>query len=208
MRREKGIWVWLFWLLIFGVGCQNTPPVLKIGLVAPFEGQYRAIGYDVIYSARLAVREINRANGIGGYRVALVAVDDGGTPELAAQAAASLALDPQVVVVVGHWLTSTTTLAEEIYAEVGLPLVRMGEFPLGLFLPARLPASFRANYEKVTPFDEQAGEYAGTTYDALQLIFGAMAESAGTHQTINRATLSQLLPQMQREGLTGTVFVP
>ena len=70
-------------LVVVATGCQKTDPVVKIGLVAPFEGRYRPIGYDVIYSARLAVREINAAGGIDGHRVALVALDDGGDPQLA-----------------------------------------------------------------------------------------------------------------------------
>ena len=64
-------------------GCASVQPVVKVGLVGPFEGANRAVGYDVIYSARLAVREINEAGGIGGYRVALVALDDSGDPQLA-----------------------------------------------------------------------------------------------------------------------------
>ncbi|MCP5097251.1 MAG: ABC transporter substrate-binding protein, partial [Chloroflexi bacterium] len=69
-----------FFLLFLLIGCASVAPVVKIGLVGPFEGQHRAVGYDVIYSARLAVREINAAGGIGGHRVALVALDDSGDP--------------------------------------------------------------------------------------------------------------------------------
>ena len=88
-RRLKAEW-WLFFSLLISAfslltGCQSVAPVAKVALVAPFEGAQRAVGYDVIYSARLAVREINEAGGIGGYRVSLVALDDGGDPELARQ---------------------------------------------------------------------------------------------------------------------------
>ena len=74
-----------FCLLIFTLlsACNSVDPVVKIGLVAPFEGENRAIGYDAIYSARLAVREINAAGGIGGHRVALVALDDSSDTGLA-----------------------------------------------------------------------------------------------------------------------------
>ena len=81
--------VWLLFIFLLS-GCASVDPVVKIGLVAPFEGQNRAVGYDVIYSARLAVREINEAGGIGGYRVALVALDDSSDPTLAAQTAHAL----------------------------------------------------------------------------------------------------------------------
>ncbi|HFC11696.1 MAG TPA: hypothetical protein ENJ56_02535, partial [Anaerolineae bacterium] len=41
----------------------SVDPVVKIGLVAPFEGEQRVIGYDVIYATRLAVRQVNTAGG-------------------------------------------------------------------------------------------------------------------------------------------------
>ena len=104
-------------------GCQSVAPVVKVGLVAPFEGRYRDIGYDVIYSARLAVREINEAGGIGGTRVALVALDDNGNPEFAQATANSMVIDPAVVAVVGHWLPETSGVSAPIYAQNNLPFL-------------------------------------------------------------------------------------
>ena len=83
-------------------------PVVKIGLVAPFEGRHRDIGYDVIYSARLAIREANANRGPGQTKYALVAVDDFGDPESARETASAMAIDPDVVAVIGHWLPETT----------------------------------------------------------------------------------------------------
>src|SRR5919108_607445 len=64
-----------------------TRPVVKIGLVAPFEGRYREVGYEVIYAVRLAVREANAGGGVAGYSVELTALDDGGDSALAAHQA-------------------------------------------------------------------------------------------------------------------------
>ena len=61
----------------------STDPLIKIGLVAPFEGQFRSRGYEVLYAVKLAIRECNESGGVGGYRVELVALDDGGDPALA-----------------------------------------------------------------------------------------------------------------------------
>ena len=58
-------------------------PTVKIGLVAPFEGRYRYVGYDVFYAVRLALQEVNAAGGVGGYHVELVAYDDGADPAMA-----------------------------------------------------------------------------------------------------------------------------
>ena len=103
-----------------------TRPVVKIGLVAPFEGRYRYVGYDAIYAARLALREANAAGGVGGYNVTLVAYDDQGTVSGALTAARNLAQDPDVVAVIGHFRDETTGAARTVYDEAGLPLVVAG----------------------------------------------------------------------------------
>jgi ABC-type branched-subunit amino acid transport system substrate-binding protein len=165
-------------------GCASVDPVVKIGLVAPFEGRFRPIGYDVIYSARLAVREINAAGGINGQRVALVALDDGGDPQLAYDAARTLAIDPNVVAVLGHWLPENTAAALPVYTEAGLTLLPMGE-PDNV-AQKEISAEFRAAYNAVTPFEEQPGPNAVSTYDAFQRLFEGMAQTAVEHGTINR----------------------
>jgi len=181
-----------YWLLLTATcllltACASTPPVVKIGLVAPFEGRDRPIGYDVIYSARLAVREINNQGGIEGTYVALVALDDGGDVFLAEATAQSLAIDPAVVAVIGHWLPETTTAAATIYTTAGLPLFLPGP----TIPPTDLAAEFRQRYEDLTPFNETPGPYAGTAYEAMQTVFAAIAAAQAQHDTINRETVSQ-----------------
>jgi len=197
-------WLLLVWALI---GCRAAPPLVKIGLVAPFEGANRPIGYDVIYSARLAVREINQAGGIDGVMVALVALDDSSEPDLAAQAAASLVIDPAVVAVIGHWGQQTTMAAAPIYQQAGLPLLAGGVAPLGQVAATQLPASFHSRYNAITPFEETAGDYAGSSYDAMQLLFTAMGHAA-QNGSINRASLNAALQNLQIEGITGNITQP
>ena len=120
-----------FFVLLF-TSCtviRVTQPVVKIGLVAPFEGEYRYVGYDAIYAARLAVRQANAAGGVArraGRTVELVAYDDRGTIEGARAAAYSLTRDPQVIAVVGHFRDETTAAARPIYKRAGLPLIGAG----------------------------------------------------------------------------------
>jgi ABC-type branched-subunit amino acid transport system substrate-binding protein len=104
----------------------SVRPTVKIGLVAPFEGRYRYVGYDVVYAVRLALREANAAGGVGGYSVELVAYDDGADPAMAVQQARKLAVDPEVVAAIGHFREETTAAAWSTYAEAGLPLVAPG----------------------------------------------------------------------------------
>jgi len=100
---------------------------VKIGLVAPFEGTYRSIGYDAIYAVRLAIREANAAGGVGGYTIELVAYDDGGEPANAVRQAQKLVIDPEVVGVLGHFRTETTLSAMNVYVDSGMPLIVPGD---------------------------------------------------------------------------------
>ena len=44
-------------LMLTGCAIQRTPPLVRIALLAPFEGADRAIGYEALYAARLALNE-------------------------------------------------------------------------------------------------------------------------------------------------------
>jgi ABC-type branched-subunit amino acid transport system substrate-binding protein len=100
-----------------------TRPVVKIALVAPFEGRYRDVGYEVIYAVRLAVREANAGGGIAGHSIELLALDDSGDADMAAAQARKAAADPQVVGVIGHWREATTRAAAPEYQADGIPLL-------------------------------------------------------------------------------------
>ena len=103
-------------------------PTVKIGLVAPFEGRYRYVGYDVIYAVRLALREANAAGGVAGYSVELVAYDDRADPAMAIEQAHKLAVDPAVIAAIGHFRRETTIAALDAYAESSIPLVAPAVF--------------------------------------------------------------------------------
>ncbi len=124
----KRLALWTLCLLLLMVACRApgaTRPTVKIGLVAPFEGRYRYVGYGLFAAVRLALREVNAAGGVGSpaYSVELVAYDDGADPEMARQQAEKLAVDPQVVVVIGHFREGTTRAALPVYAREGIPLI-------------------------------------------------------------------------------------
>jgi ABC-type branched-subunit amino acid transport system substrate-binding protein len=152
----------------------STAPVVRIGLVAPFEGRHREIGYDVIYAGRLAIREWNDRGGVQGYRVELVAFDDSGDLEQAEIAARSLALDPMVVGVIGHWLEATTAAGRPIYAKAGLPTIEMYDTELVSSVPSE---DLIERYQKVAPFGELPGQRALPTYDACNRLIAAVGES-------------------------------
>jgi branched-chain amino acid transport system substrate-binding protein len=100
----------------------STLPTLKIGLVAPFEGLYRPLGYEALFGVKLALLERNLGQGLHGYRVELVALNDFNDPAEAQLQAKALIADPDVVGVVGHLSAAATQAAMPVYQQAGLAL--------------------------------------------------------------------------------------
>jgi len=92
--------------LVLG-GCREAEDgnVVRIGLLAPFEGRYREVGYNAYYAAKLALADHGKPD------VELVAVDDGGTVESAMDRARALEGDPlmKAVIVLGYAATDAET---------------------------------------------------------------------------------------------------
>lgn len=119
---------WLAWATaMLGLALATCGPApnrtAKIGLVAPFEGRYRAMGYDVVPAVRLALQEFARWPQRPDIVVELVAYDDMGDPDYAAVQASRLLADPDISIVIGHWLDNTTMRALPIYEKAGIPVV-------------------------------------------------------------------------------------
>ena len=199
--NRRGV-LWLWPLAFFLLSCGGSvDPVIKIGLVAPFEGALRVVGYDVIYSARLAVREVNAKGGINGYRIALVAYDDGSYAPSAVNVADSLVIDPAIIGVVGHWSAESNKAVRPIYDSAQLAFVPMDESNQG-FDSSTLPDNFKQAYQAVTFQQAQAaGWYSAPAYDAMQLLFAAIAQT----KEPTRATVFSALGQTEIDGLTGRV---
>ena len=164
--------------LFFVSACAFTRPVVKFGLVAPFEGRYRPLGYDAIYAARLAVRERNAAGGVRGYRVELVAYDDGGDAQAAIERAGQLVLDRQVVAAIGHYRVNTSRAAWDVYGREGLPLIApvipADSLPDSPCVGCKLAAAFRTGSVGQPPaFAGQDDVFAGGVATGTVLVTGA-----------------------------------
>jgi len=187
-------------------GCRfpgSTPPLIKIGLVAPFEGQLRARGYEVLYAVKLAVRQWNEAGGVGGYKVELVALDDSGDPSKATQQVRELAVDRDVLGVVGHFTEETTLVAAPEYAVQGLALVAAGVGAEGitatgsvirLGLPDRLLGREAARYavqslaaERLVVLRGQGDRSADDSRPSLADAFAAAARELGGTVVLDEA---------------------
>ena len=111
-------------------GWENAPSTIKVGLVAPFEGLHRPLGYEALFGVKLALRERNAAGGINGSRVELVALNDFDDPLEAQTQARTLIADPDVLGVVGHLSLDTTLAALPVYREANLAVSAPWPLPI------------------------------------------------------------------------------
>lgn len=94
---------------------QSTRPVVKIGLIAPFEGLYRRTGYESLPAAQMAIADHNALIRESGVDLLIQALDDGARPERSLRAAQKLLVDPGVNAIVGPlspWVFENDPLAE------------------------------------------------------------------------------------------------
>ena len=90
MRRMRYGLVCLALAVVTASCSGSTQPIIKLGLIAPFEETYRDDGYAALHAVKMAVGERNAAGGVAGRQVALVALNDNGRPDEAALQAAKL----------------------------------------------------------------------------------------------------------------------
>jgi ABC-type branched-subunit amino acid transport system substrate-binding protein len=114
----------------------DAAPVVKIGLIAPFEGAGRPLGYAVLPAVKIALAEANTSGELGRYRVALVALNDDLGPRSAADQAKALAQDPDVLAALGPWSRETIATAAPLLSQAGIPALvaaPLANPPAGVF---------------------------------------------------------------------------
>lgn len=86
------------WILLIiqvaACGARQPVEIRKIALLAPFEGQYRELGYNALYALRLAMSETDLDH------VQLLPVNDGGNLSSASARIRALNLDSAVVAII------------------------------------------------------------------------------------------------------------
>lgn len=98
----------------------NAAPVVKLGVIAPFEGAGRPLGYAVLPAIKAVVAEANASGDLGAVRVAVVAFNDSLDAATAAEQAEALALDRDVFAVIGPFTEDAAAAARPALDGAGL----------------------------------------------------------------------------------------
>lgn len=116
-----------------------TATSVKFGQAAPMEGPAAALGVGMRQGLAAAFADVNRAGGVKGRKLELVARDDGYEPTKSVEATRALITDDKVFALVGPVGTPTSAAAQPVAQEAGLPFI--GPFTGAEFLrdAAKLP---------------------------------------------------------------------
>lgn len=105
------------------IGCTDKKSdVVKIGAAGQLTGPEAVFGADMLNGVKLAVEEWNAKGGVLGKKVVIVEGDDGAEPRQAV-AVANKFVNENVAGVVGHFNSSCSIPASEIYHRAGIPQI-------------------------------------------------------------------------------------
>lgn len=128
---------------------------IKIGIAGPHSGPYAAFGEQLWRGATQAIRDINAQGGVNGEKLIAVKGDDACEPKQAVNVANRLVEKDRVAAVVGHFCSSSTIPASEIYDEANVLMVTPASTNPTV-TDRKLPSIFR-----VCGRDDQQGTVAG-----------------------------------------------
>ncbi len=99
---------------------------IKIGVAGPMTGANASFGEQYMKGAQAAADEINAHGGVNGGKIILVPGDDACEPKQAVAVANKLADQDKVAGVVGHFCSSSTIPASEVYGDAGVIAITPG----------------------------------------------------------------------------------
>jgi branched-chain amino acid transport system substrate-binding protein len=95
---------------------------IQIAVAIPLSGPQTQQGKSILNGIVLCFDEINQQGGIDGHPLQAVSYDDSDKPDLAVEKAKQIAASPAVAVI-GHFSSSSTVLAGQIYKAAHIPAI-------------------------------------------------------------------------------------
>ena len=108
------------------VGCQKKDSgVIKIGVAGPMTGDQSKFGMDFRNGVSLAVDEWNANGGLLGKKIVLIIEDDQRDPKQAVSVANKI-VNEGAAGIIGHFNSSCSIPASDIYDRAGIPMISPG----------------------------------------------------------------------------------
>jgi len=137
--------------VIFAAGCQKKSDTVKIGVAGPMTGDQSKMGTDFKNGASLAVEEWNARGGVLGKKIEVMIEDDQHDPKQAVSVANKI-VNAGAAGIIGHFNSSCSIPASDIYARGSIPMISPGSTN-----PQLTEKGFR-NVFRVCGRDDQQGK--------------------------------------------------
>ncbi|ODU08209.1 MAG: branched chain amino acid ABC transporter substrate-binding protein [Rubrivivax sp. SCN 71-131] len=126
---------------------------LVVAIAGPMTGQYASAGDQIRKGAEMAVADINAKGGVLGQKLVLEVGDDACDPKQAVSVANTM-VNKKIVFMHGHWCSSSTIPASDVYAEAGIPMATVSTNP-------QVTERGLKNIFRIMGRDDQQGAVAG-----------------------------------------------
>lgn len=111
-----------------GAYSQTTLAEIAVAIAGPMTGQYASAGDQIRRGAEMAVADLNAKGGVLGEKLKLEIGDDACDPKQAVSVANTMA-NRNIVFMHGHWCSSSTIPASDVYNEAGIPMATVSTNP-------------------------------------------------------------------------------
>ncbi|MBB5190229.1 branched-chain amino acid transport system substrate-binding protein [Silvimonas terrae] len=100
----------------------------SVGIAGPMTGEYASAGAQIRAGAEMAVADINAKGGVLGQKIKLEVGDDACDPKQAVSVANAM-VNKHIVFMHGHWCSSSTIPASDIYNDAQIPMATVSTNP-------------------------------------------------------------------------------
>lgn len=139
--------------LAFGAFAAPALADVAVGIAGPMTGQYASAGDQIRKGAEMAVADINARGGVLGEKLMLEVGDDACDPKQAVSVANTM-VNRGIVFMHGHWCSSSTIPASDVYAEADIPMATVSTNP-------QVTTRGLKNIFRIMGRDDQQGSVAG-----------------------------------------------
>ncbi|MCP5234462.1 MAG: branched-chain amino acid ABC transporter substrate-binding protein [Zoogloeaceae bacterium] len=141
-------------LAAVGLAAQPALAELPVAIAGPMSGQYASAGDQIRKGAEMAIADINARGGVLGEKLVLEVGDDACDPKQAVSVANTM-VNKEIVFMHGHWCSSSTIPASDVYYEADIPMATVSTNP-------QVTERGLENIFRIMGRDDQQGMVAGT----------------------------------------------
>ncbi|MCB1930704.1 MAG: branched-chain amino acid ABC transporter substrate-binding protein [Rhodocyclaceae bacterium] len=141
-------------LAALGLASQPALAELPVAIAGPMSGQYASAGDQIRKGAEMAIADINARGGVLGEKLVLEVGDDACDPKQAVSVANTM-VNKEIVFMHGHWCSSSTIPASDVYYEADIPMATVSTNP-------QVTERGLENIFRIMGRDDQQGMVAGT----------------------------------------------